>query len=370
MHSQPRHELQNLLRRYGPALAGNPQRVEALLSDLCGQHQREIFVLVHTQRSGILVELSRMAGQRAEGALRQRLAQRLQDRYAFSAEAAAWAVDAWADALGVRAVPIYQSWLLVFWHNLRDRASFLFAPKQSSRPPAYPSPAASIRTNSARSLFGRIGVQWKKLSPRSILLIFLAVAVIGTAGIAWQRGWQWDWLAATSSLAVEPQAVAAEEGNQSGPVDAATALALGYAPPLEARIEADLLNVRAAPALDAEVLGKVGPLGASVLVDSFTDDGAWSHIAAPVNGWVSNEFVTFAGATPEQRVYVQFARGQTTETSLPVRSAPRADAPATATLEAGQTLILVAVSADGLWRQVVEPFPGWVESRTISLMER
>jgi len=370
MHSQPRRELQNLLRRYGPALASNPQRVEALLSDLCGQHQREIFVLVHAQQSGILAELSRAVGQRAEGALRQRLAGRLQDRYAFSGEAAAWAVDAWADALGVGAVPVYQSWLRAFWHSLRSRVQALFEPKEGSHSPDHrhvPNRAVTNRTNHAHSLFGRIGVQWKKLSVRSLLLSLLLVAIVVTAGIAWQSGW----LPALPSQALIPASGLTEENAPLlSQADVAAALTLRYAPPREARIETDLLNVRAAPYLEADVLGKVGPLGVNVTVDGFSDDGAWSHITAPVNGWISNQFVTFAGETVDQRVYMQAALGQTTQTSLPVRSAPRADAPVTATLEAGQTLILVALSADGLWRQVAEPFPGWVESRMISLMER
>lgn len=365
MHSQPPRELQNLLRRYGPALIGNPQRVEAFLSDLCGQHQREIFVLVHAQQSGILVELSRAAGQRAEGALRQRLARRLQERYAFSSEAAAWAVDAWADALGVRTVPVYQGWLIAFWHTLRDRLSRRAGPLQRSRTRAYQS--TSIRTDSPRSLFDRIGVQWEKLSARSILVSLLVVGMIGAAGMAWQVGW----LPALPSQALEPQPALVEGGAPLlSQADVVAALALRYAPPLEARIETDLLNVRATPALHADVLGKVGPVGANVTVDGFTDDGAWSHITAPVNGWISNEFVTFAGEAQGQRVYVQPVLGQTREPDLPVRSAPRADAPVTATLAAGQTLVLVAISADGLWRQVTAPSPGWVESRTISLMER
>lgn len=355
MNPQPRRQLISLLRQYGPGLIGDPRRTEALLADLCGQYETEIFVLIHAQRSGILAELTRLAGQQADSALRQRLARRLQDRYAFSAEAAAWAVDAWADALNVRAVPVYQSWLLAFWHSLAKGIKQLWRAEAEKRPPAYR--AAVNRNNDRRSFFGRIGVQWKRLSAVALLL---AVMLVG-AGMAWQRGW----LLSGWNLAVGlPGATAEAEWRPPSPASAATALAQRYPPPQEARIEADLLNVRAGPDLNADVVGKVGPVGATVSVDGFSDDGDWSHITAPVAGWVSNEFVTFAG------LYLGATLGQVVQAGTVVHAQPQPDSPAIETLVAGQTLVLVALSADGQWRQVVEPSSGWVESRYIAVMER
>ncbi|RLT34338.1 MAG: SH3 domain-containing protein [Chloroflexi bacterium] len=369
MHPQPRRELQALLRRYGPGLAADTQRMEALLADLCGEHQREIFVLVHAQRSGILAQLGQMAGQRADSALRRRLAQRLQDRYAFADEAAAWAVDAWADALNVRAVPVYQSWLLGLWHTLRSRVADIRRrpPSQRATDDKSSPRSARVQSNPGRSTFGGIGVQWGKAAARWLWTFLLLLLLTAGALAARQNGW----LALARSFVFGQGTATPQVGGQtSAPAAASTALTLRYPPPLEARIEADLLNVRASPALDAAVLGKVGPLGAAVTVDGFTPEGDWSHITDPVAGWISNEFVTFASGIPGQRVYLQPALGQVTEAGVPLRSTPRADAPVTATLVAGQTLVLVARSADGLWRQVVEPWPGWVESRFIALMER
>ncbi|MGB5048871.1 MAG: SH3 domain-containing protein [Caldilineaceae bacterium] len=355
MHPQPRRILQSLLRQYGPGLMADSQRTEALLSDLCGVYETEIFVLVHAQRAGILGDLVRLSGQRAESALRQRLARRLQDRYAFSAEAAAWAVDAWADALNVHAVPIYQSWLLGFWHSLRKGATELLHPQPASRAPAFR--ATAHRGESRRSFFGRIGVQWRRAST-GILLLAVVVAAVA---VAWQSGW----LDRASEVALgSNDSPVVESWQPPSPAGAATALAEGFPPPQAARIEADLLNVRAAPDLNGEVLGKVGPLGAAVTVDGFNEDGSWSHIAAPVAGWISNEFVTFAG------LYLRPGLGQVIQAGSVVRSEPHRDAPAIDTLVAGQTLVFVALSADGQWRQVVEPSPGWVESRYIEVMER
>ena len=348
MRTQPRRQLQNLLRHYGAEQLADPERTEALLADLCGEYEREIFVLVHAQRSGILAELTRLAGQRGDGSLRQRLARRLQDRYAFSAEAAAWAVDAWADALNVRAVPVYQSWLLGFWHSLGKAVQQRLRPEANNRPPAYR--AATNRGDNRRSFFGRIGVQWKRLSVGLALVVVLFVG----AGVAWQNGWLGD-------LASDP---VEESWQPPSPASAATALAQRYPPPQEARIEADLLNVRAAPDLNADVVGKVGPVGAAVTVEGFNEDGGWSHITTPVAGWVSNEFVTFAG------LYLRPSLGQVVQAGTLVHSQPQGDSPAVETLVAGQTLVLVALSADGQWRQVVEPSAGWIESRSIAVTER
>lgn len=351
MHPQPRRQLISLLRQYGPGLIGDPLRTEALLADLCGQYETEIFVLIHAQRSGILAELTRLTGQQAPGALRQRLARQLQNRYAFSAEAAAWAVDVWADALNVRAVPIYQSWLLSFWHSLWK----WLRPQASGRAPAYR--ADTHRGDNGRSFFGRIGVQWKQLLTGFLLVAILLVGV----GIAWQSGWLEKLGALVGMEQSEP---VVESWQPPSPASAVTALTQHFPLPQEARIEADLLNVRAAPDLTSDVVGKVGPLGVAVTVDGFSEDGGWSHIAAPVAGWVSNEFVTFAGR------YLRPGLGQVIQAGAVIRSEPRSDAPAVETLVAGQTLVLVTLSADGQWRQVVEPSPGWVASRYIAVMER
>jgi len=178
--------------------------------------------------------------------------------------------------------------------------------------------------------------------------------------VAWQSGW----LERAQRLVIGSPGAPAEVWQPPSPASAATALAVRYPLPREARIEADLLNVRAAPALESDVLGKVGPLGANVTVDGYSADGNWSHIPAPVAGWISNEYVTFAG------LYLRPGLGEVTQAGTAIRSEPRGDAPATETVVAGQILIFVALSADGQWRQVAEPSPGWIESRYIAVLER
>lgn len=359
MHAHPRRVLHTLLRRYGPGLVADPQRTEALLWDLCGEHETEIFVLIHAQRSGILADLNRAAGQRAEAVLRRRLARRLQERYAFSAEAAAWAVDAWADALNIRAVPIYQGWLLALGHLLSRWVGGLWQSAKSavglrSTPSRQPA-------RDKRSIFFPLGVQWKQLSRAATLILVAAtVTVLGVGAL-----WQIDWTDAMGALAFAPSRGESEaEWQPPSPASAATALASRYPPPQEARIEADLLNVRASPTLDAEIVGKIGPRGVTVTVDAFNEAGDWSHIAAPVAGWISNEFVTFAG------LYVRPGLAQVRRAGTPIRGDANPAAPAIQTLVAGQVLVLVALSPDRVWWQIAEPAAGWVESQDLEVLER
>ena len=99
MHPLPRRVLRQLLSDYGPALLEDPARVYALLADVCGQHHRERFLIVHTLRERIPQEL--LAHPEGGAVLWQRLSQRLQNRYGFSVEAAQWAIESWALALDI-----------------------------------------------------------------------------------------------------------------------------------------------------------------------------------------------------------------------------------------------------------------------------
>lgn len=95
MHPQPRRVLGQLIADHGPSLLDEPARVDAFLADHCGPYHCERFLLVHALRERIAVPnwpVSLWLGS---------CTQRMQKRYCFSAEAAAWAVESWSFALGI-----------------------------------------------------------------------------------------------------------------------------------------------------------------------------------------------------------------------------------------------------------------------------
>src|SRR5436190_9356151 len=103
MNEAARQTLCELVTTYGQSLCSDPRRCEGLLRDFCGQHRREIFVLVSAVREGVAAELLAPTGVVPRGARLAQLGRRLEEHLALSPEAAAWAVETWAAALGVRA---------------------------------------------------------------------------------------------------------------------------------------------------------------------------------------------------------------------------------------------------------------------------
>ncbi len=67
MNDVPRQKLSEILSRYGQSVCDDPKRCESLLLDLCGEHRREIFVLVSTTTTDAEVESSCGRGGAAAG---------------------------------------------------------------------------------------------------------------------------------------------------------------------------------------------------------------------------------------------------------------------------------------------------------------
>lgn len=101
MNDAPRRTLRELIARYGNGLCTDARRCEGLLRDLCGEHRREINILVGALRERVPLDL--MAGRNSvpTGLLLTRLSKRLEDNLALTEGASRWAVDSWALALGV-----------------------------------------------------------------------------------------------------------------------------------------------------------------------------------------------------------------------------------------------------------------------------
>jgi hypothetical protein len=94
-------KLRYIVGTYGLDVCNNPRQVEGLLRDLSGEHRREISVLTGATREGVPAELLAARESIAYAVLVERLTRLLQDNLALTDEAARWAVETWALALGV-----------------------------------------------------------------------------------------------------------------------------------------------------------------------------------------------------------------------------------------------------------------------------
>ena len=57
MNDEPRRTLRVLIDRHGPGLCSDTRRCEGLLRDLCGEHRREINILVGALRERVPLDL-------------------------------------------------------------------------------------------------------------------------------------------------------------------------------------------------------------------------------------------------------------------------------------------------------------------------
>ena len=145
MNDEPRRTLRELIDRHGPGLCSDARRCEGLLRDLCGGHRREVNTLVGALRERVPLDLLASRNSVPTGLLLSRLAKRLEDQLALTADASRWAVDSWALALGV-----VSDAELAEMKSRRDEAAparVEAAPSStrpsSTRPPAPPPPAVA-----------------------------------------------------------------------------------------------------------------------------------------------------------------------------------------------------------------------------------
>src|SRR5215204_955426 len=101
MNNIPRQKLRQILAKYGKEICSDARRCESLLNDLCGSYRREINVLVNAIEERIPLDLIAGTSSVPSELLLNRLEKRLEDQTALTAEAAKWAVESWALALGV-----------------------------------------------------------------------------------------------------------------------------------------------------------------------------------------------------------------------------------------------------------------------------
>jgi hypothetical protein len=134
MNDEPRRTLRELIARHGPGLCSDARRCEGLLRDLCGGHRREVNTLVGALRERVPLDLLASRNSVPTGLLLSRLAKRLEDQLALTADASRWAVDSWALALGVVSE--------VELGELKSRRDAAAPPRVEGAPPARQTPTA------------------------------------------------------------------------------------------------------------------------------------------------------------------------------------------------------------------------------------
>jgi hypothetical protein len=348
----PRRTLCKLIVKYGPALHADPKRTEALLRDLCGEHVREIFVLVNAQKQRVPADLLAAPAWMPQQVLQAQLVKRLEENLALTREAAEWAVAVWAEALRIGPNPPDRVWVWLRQH----------------RPPALPAGRAHRifdKTPSlVRRLFAWIVIQWQALP-----------SYLHRSGLAALRIGQWLWqrrervlrppvlIALTLIFCVSIALASTTPTLRSIPTASQTdPLLAAYPLPRMARVGAEQLAIRGGPSLGAEPVGTL-VLGQEVTAVDFSVDGGWSQIESAAPGWVSNEFLYFrSDRLPNLDVRLVLADGTVVGEYVNVRQGPGTDYPVIGALVSGQAVIIIGMTLDGGWWQIADPAQGWVSA--------
>lgn len=103
MNALVRDKLRELLTQHGETLGEEPRRLRALLADECPNCKREINVVIMAAELRIPEALQRKSAPVPWPLFKAQLMSRLVEDAALSEEAARWAIDTWAAALGIHA---------------------------------------------------------------------------------------------------------------------------------------------------------------------------------------------------------------------------------------------------------------------------
>ena len=102
MNNLVREKLRELIVSFGTTLANDPKRLEGLLKDYCASYRKEVNALVNAAREGIPAEIIAAGDGTSWEVLALRLTRRIEEELNYTEEAARWAVESWAAALGIK----------------------------------------------------------------------------------------------------------------------------------------------------------------------------------------------------------------------------------------------------------------------------
>ncbi len=102
MDKIPRQKLQYIIKKYGIEVCEEPNKLEAMLRDLCPEYKREINLLIGAQKEKIAADLITSSPTTPKEILFPRFTQRMSDNLGTAEEFAKWAVESWAFALDIK----------------------------------------------------------------------------------------------------------------------------------------------------------------------------------------------------------------------------------------------------------------------------
>jgi hypothetical protein len=105
MNNIPRQKLHELITQHSHLICDDHKKCEAMLRDLCPEYNREINILITALREKVAADLLTVSDATPKELLLANLTKRLHDNFGFGEEFASWAVESWAFALGVTAMP-------------------------------------------------------------------------------------------------------------------------------------------------------------------------------------------------------------------------------------------------------------------------
>lgn len=101
MNEQARQALRELVARHGASIVEDSRRVEGLMRDHFGEYRREVSALTAALEERVPQDLLAAPQGTPRAPLLARLTSRLTDTRALAEDAARWAVNSWAHALGL-----------------------------------------------------------------------------------------------------------------------------------------------------------------------------------------------------------------------------------------------------------------------------
>jgi uncharacterized protein YgiM (DUF1202 family) len=108
--------------------------------------------------------------------------------------------------------------------------------------------------------------------------------------------------------------------------------------------------------------------GTAVSVVAFSDDGRWSQIRSPYEGWVNNDYLLFiSDAATQPRITINVEPRHAPNYAVNVYAAPLADAFVIGTLTPGEFVVVAAATGDPVsWYQIAAPTSGWVAAQDLA----